>query len=117
MGGIIIWWVKNKHFPQGRGGEPTTWGIFPDGVGMSKFQVGGGLSPIPSIRGNLADAPTENSNGDTLLYKNSIKYKCRKYFRIYKPEELESTFIEVNHTHKKLIVGCIHRHLSRKLFF
>ena len=44
------------------------------------------------------------------IYKKGIKCKCRKDLQIYKPKELESTFIEINQKNKKLMVGCIYRH-------
>ena len=56
--------------------------------------------------------PTESSNGGTLLYiKKDISYKLRNDSKIYKPKELESSFIEIiNKTSKHTIAGCIYKH-------
>ena len=48
-----------------------------------------------------------------LYIKNDISYKLRNDLKIYKPEQLESTFIEIiNKTSKSIIVGCIYKHLT-----
>ena len=58
--------------------------------------------------------PSEASCGGSLLYiKDTLKYICRKDLQIYKPAELESTFIELlSSSGKNIIVGCIYRHPS-----
>ena len=49
----------------------------------------------------------------TSLHKGYIKYICRKDLQIYKPAELESTFIQpLSSSGKNIIVGCIYRHPS-----
>ena len=54
-----------------------------------------------------------------LLYiKQGINYKLRKYLQIYKPKELESTFVEVLEPGKpknNMIIGCIYRHRLMEL--
>ena len=56
--------------------------------------------------------PTETSAGGTLLYiANHLSSKCRNDLKIYKRNELESTFIEiVNPRKSNIIVGVIYRH-------
>ena len=60
---------------------------------------------------NIEHAPTESSNGGTLLYiKQGINYKLRKDLQVYKSKELESTFVEVLETEmskNNMIIGCI----------
>ena len=68
---------------------------------------------------NIEHAPTEFSNGGTLLYiKQGINYKLRKDLQIYKSKELESTFIEVfepGMSKTNMIIGCIYHHPSMEL--
>ena len=62
---------------------------------------------------NSEHTPTEAGAGGTLLYiSNDITYKCRNDLNklLYSPGELESTFIEIMNTKKKIIVGCIYHH-------
>ena len=62
---------------------------------------------------NFEHTPTETGAGGTLLYiSDDITYKCRNDLNklLYSPGELESTFIEIMNTKKKIIVGCIYRH-------
>ena len=58
---------------------------------------------------NFEQTPTETGTGGALLY---ITYKCQNDLNklLYSPGELESTFIEIMNTKKKIIVGCIYRH-------
>ena len=87
-----------------------------DFLEISESRIKLNRTPIISIQlpgYNLKYAPTESSNGGTLAYTKKVgKYKCRKDLQIYKPKELESTFIEINQKNKKLIKGCIYRHPS-----
>ena len=61
--------------------------------------------------------PTETSAGGTLLYiPNHLSYKCCTDLKIYKNNELESTFIEIVNPKKSIIlVGVIYRHRSMDL--
>ena len=61
--------------------------------------------------------PTETSAGGTALYiANHPSYKRRNDLKIYKENELESTFIEtVNPKKSNIIVGVICRHPSMDL--
>ena len=56
--------------------------------------------------------PTESSAGGMLLYiRNHLLYKPRNDLSIYKPTELESSFIEIsNPKRSSKIIGCIYRH-------
>ena len=59
-------------------------------------------------------APVDTSAGDIILYiANNLSYKCCNDLNIYKKNELESTFIEINNQKKKsnIIVRVI-RHPS-----
>ena len=65
---------------------------------------------------NIEYTPTECNNGRTLLYiKKGVNYKLRKDLQIYKPKQLESTFIEVVQNKERIIIGCLYRHLSMEL--
>ena len=61
--------------------------------------------------------PTESSAGGTLLYIHShLSYKPRNDLSIYKPTELESSFIEIsNPKRSNIIIGCIYRHPNMDL--
>lgn len=63
--------------------------------------------------------PTEADKGGTLIYiSETINAKRRLDLEslLYKPEKLESTFIEIiNPNHKNLLIGCIYRHPSMDL--
>ena len=80
-----------------------------DFLEISESRIKLNRTPIISIQlpgYNLKYTPTESSNGGTLAYtKKTGKYKCRKDLQIYKPKELESTFIEINQKNKRLIKG------------
>ena len=62
-------------------------------------------------------SPTETFAAGTPLYTaNHLSYKRRNDLKIYKKNELESTFIEiVNPKKSNIIVGFICRHLSMDL--
>ena len=50
--------------------------------------------------------------------KQGINYKLRKDLQIYKPKELESTFVEVlepGTSKNNMIIGCIYHHPSMEL--
>ena len=55
---------------------------------------------------------TESSKGGTLIYKDqSVKFKIREDLKLYKPKEIESTFLEIiENTQKNVIVGCFYKH-------
>ena len=61
--------------------------------------------------------PTESSAGGTLLYiRNHLSYKPRNDLSIYKPTELESSFIEIsNPKRSNIIIGYIYRHPNMDL--
>ena len=61
---------------------------------------------------NLYQTPTESTSGGTLIYVSKIlNSKIRNDIKIYKPRELESTFIEINNPRKKnTLIGCIYKH-------
>ena len=61
--------------------------------------------------------PTETCAGGKLLYTaNHLSYKCRNDLKIYKKNELESTFIEIfNPKKSNITVGVIYRHSSMDL--
>ena len=61
---------------------------------------------------NLYQTPTESTSGGSLIYvSDRLKSKSRNDISIYKPKELESTFIEIINPRKKnTIIGCIYRH-------
>ena len=65
---------------------------------------------------NIEYTPTEYNNGGTLLYvKKGINYKLRKDLQIYKPKQLESTFIEVVQNKERITIGCLYRQPSMEL--
>ena len=76
-------------------------------------------NPLTSVQlsgCNIEYTPTECNNGGTLLYvKKGINYKLRKDLQIYKPKQLESTFIEVVQNKERIIIGCLYRHPSMEL--
>ena len=56
--------------------------------------------------------PTESSAGDTLLYIGShLSYQPRPDLNVYKPNQLESTFVEIiNPTKSNIVIGCLCKH-------
>ena len=62
---------------------------------------------------------TEAEKGGSLIYvSENINSKKRPDLEhlLYKPEVLESTFIEINnHRKKNILIGCIYRHPSMDL--
>ena len=60
----------------------------------------------------IEQTPTESTAGRALLYINKRNsYKTRPGLAIYKPNKLESIFLEVILPEKSnLIVGCIYKH-------
>ena len=50
-----------------------------------------------------------------LYVKKGINYKLRRDLQIYKPKQLESTFIEVAQNKERIIIGCLYRHPSMEL--
>ena len=63
---------------------------------------------------NLEYAPTESTADGTMLYiANQLAYRTRPDLKIYKTNELESTFIElINLKKQNVFIGCIYKHLS-----
>ena len=47
--------------------------------------------------------------------KKGMNNKLRKDHQIYKPKQLESTFIEVVQNKERIIIGCLYRHPSMEL--
>ena len=65
---------------------------------------------------NFESTPTECSKGGTAIYiKETLNYKLRKDLIIYKPYQLEPTFLEIIQNKETFIVGCIYRHPSMEL--
>ena len=84
-----------------------------DVIGITGTRLKNQTLRTTNINGyNLERTPTEASCGGTLLYlKNKLNYISRKVFKIYKKNELESTFIEIlTSSDNNIIVGCIYRH-------
>ena len=67
------------------------------GVAKSRLKKGRTRTTNIDIKGyTFEHTPTEASCGWPLLYiKDTLKYICRKDLQVYKPAELESTFIEL----------------------
>ena len=68
---------------------------------------------------NFKSTETTSNNGGTVIYiKKSLNHKLRKHLEIYNSKQLESTFTEVNlnNKNKKLVLDCVHRHLSMELW-
>ena len=61
---------------------------------------------------NLYQTSTESTSGGTLIYvSKKLNSKIRNDIKIYKPKELESTFIEITNPRKKnTLIGCIYKH-------
>ena len=86
-----------------------------NGVTESLLKKGRAKTTNIDIKGyTFEHTPTEASCGQSPLYiKDTLKYICRKDLQIYKPAELESTFIELlSSSGKTITVGCIYRHPS-----
>ena len=66
---------------------------------------------------SLQFTPTETSAIGTLIYiANHLSHKCRNNLNIYKKNELQSTFIEIENLIKSnIIVRVIYRHPSMGL--
>ena len=91
-----------------------------DVIAISETRIVKGKTPVNSL--NLMNyshefCPTESSAGGTLLYiHNHLSYKPRNDLSIYKPTELESSFIEIsNPKRSNIIIGCIYRHPNMDL--
>ena len=67
------------------------------------------LSNIDLINYFHGQTPTDASKVVTLLYiSEELNYKICKDLQVYKPKELESTFIKIiTKNRKNLIVGCV----------
>ena len=61
---------------------------------------------------------TEYSAGSTLLYIPShLSYKPRPDLNIYKANQLESTFVEINNPKKSnIVIGCYYKHPNMDVF-
>ena len=86
-----------------------------DVIAISETRIVKGKTPVNSL--NLVSyghefCPTKSSAGGTLLYiRNHLSYKPRNDLSIYKPTELESSFIEISNPKRSNITfGCIYRH-------
>ena len=90
-----------------------------DFLGISESRLKLNQNPLTSLQlpgYNIEYTPTECNNRGTLLYiKKGMNYKLRKDLQIYKPKQLESTFIEVVQNKDRIIIGCLYRHLSMEL--
>ena len=67
---------------------------------------------VPLQNYNLYQTSTESTSGGTLIYvSKKFNSKIRNDIKIYKPKELESTFIEItNPRRKNTLIGCIYKH-------
>ena len=81
---------------------------------ISETRIVKGKTPVNSL--NLMNychefCPTESSAGGALLYiHDHLSYKPRNELSIYKPTELDSSFIEIsNPKRSNIIIGCIYR--------
>ena len=90
------------------------------GMAISETRIVKDKTPVNSL--NLVNyshefCPTKSSAGGTLLYiRNHLSYKPRNDLSIYKPTELESSFIEIsNPKRSNIIIGCIYRHPNMDL--
>ena len=90
-----------------------------DFLGISESRLKLNQNPLTSVQlagYSIEYTPTEYNNGGTLRYvKKGINYKLRKDLQIYKPRQLESTFIEVVQNKERIIIGCLYRHPSMEL--
>ena len=61
--------------------------------------------------------PTESSAGGRLLYiASDLSYKPRPDFNIYKANQLEYTFVQINNRNKSdIVIGCLFEHPSFEL--
>ena len=91
-----------------------------DVIAISETRIIKGKTPVNSL--NLMNyrhefCRTELSAGGTLLYiRYHLSYKPRNNLSIYKPTELESSFIEIsNPKRSNIIVGCIYSHPNMDL--
>ena len=91
-----------------------------DVIAIRETRIVKGKTPVNSL--NLMNYshelyPTESSAGGTLLYiGNHLSYKPRNDLSIYKPTELESSFIEISHRKRyNIMIGCIYRHPNMDL--
>ena len=91
-----------------------------DVIAISETRIVKGKTPVNSL--NLMNyshefCPTESSAGGTLLYiHNHLSYKFPNDLPIYKPTELESSFIEIsNPKRSNIIIGCIFSHPNMDL--
>ena len=86
-----------------------------DCIAITETKISSNIHPTKDI--NISNyhyysTPTEASKGGTLIYvSDRLISKPRKDLEIYKPKELESTFIEIVVPRgKNFIVGCVYRH-------
>ena len=90
-----------------------------DFLGISESRLKLNQNPLTSIQlpgYNIEYTPTKCNNRGTLLYvTEGINYKLRKDLQIYKPKQLESTFIEAVQNKERIIIGCLYRHPSMEL--
>ena len=86
---------------------------------MSESRLKLNQNPLTSVQllgYNIEYTPTECNNEGALLYvKKRINYKLRKDLQIYKPIQLESTFIDIVQNKERIIIGCLYRHPSMEL--
>ena len=85
-----------------------------DVIAFSEIIIVKGKNPVNSlhlINYSYEFCPTESSAGGTLLYiRNHLSYTPRNDLSIYKPTELELSFIEIsNPKRSNIIIGSIYR--------
>ena len=90
-----------------------------DFLGISESLLKLNQNPLTSVQlagYSIEYTPTEYNNGGTLRYvKKGINYKLRKDLQIYKPKQLESTFIEIVQNKDRIIIDYLYRHPSVEL--
>ena len=91
-----------------------------DIIAVSKTRITKNVSLLNNLNLNnysFEFTPTETCAGGTLLYIAShLSYKCRNDLKLFKKNELESTFIEiVNPKESNIIVRVIYRNSSMDL--
>ena len=97
----------------------STYNLQFDFLGITKFRFRINKLPLTQVQlpdYNFKSTPTESSKrGTAICIKKTLNYKLRKKLIIYKPNQLESTFIEVMQNKETLIVGCIYIHPSTEI--
>ena len=86
-----------------------------DSIAITETKIKSNVHPTKDINipnYHYYSTPSEASKGGTLIYvSDNLVSKPRKDLEIYKPKQLESTFIEIVVPRgKNIIIGCVYRH-------